>query len=160
MWRVIFSTYKKNRIGIIRAVPWSFMVSRIVTGITQIVFPYFIYYYFMNGNMNKEFGAYAEGADYMTYVVLGSALNVLAVSVLMNIGRALITELREGTLEVLLLSPAPRKNYFVGCLLEQTTRALIEFGTVLVIGALLGANLRYFFSFQTIIVALNILCVI
>lgn len=67
MWRVIFSTYKKNRIGIIRAVPWSFMVSRIVTGITQIVFPYFIYYYFMNGNMNKEFGAYAEGADYMTY---------------------------------------------------------------------------------------------
>ncbi len=40
MWRVIFSTYKKNRIGIIRAVPWSFMVSRIVTGITQIVFPY------------------------------------------------------------------------------------------------------------------------
>ena len=42
MWRVIFSTYKKNRIGIIRAVPWSFMVSRIVTGITQIVFPYFI----------------------------------------------------------------------------------------------------------------------
>ena len=81
MWRVIFSTYKKNRIGIIRAVPWSFMVSRIVTGITQIVFPYFIYYYFMNGNMNKEFGAYAEGADYMTYVVLGSALNVLAVSV-------------------------------------------------------------------------------
>ena len=154
MWRVIFSTYKKNRIGIIRAVPWSFMVSRIVTGITQIVFPYFIYYYFMNGNMNKEFGAYAEGADYMTYVVLGSALNVLAVSVLMNIGRALITELREGTLEVLLLSPAPRKNYFVGCLLEQTTRALIEFGTVLVIGALLGANLRYFFSFQTIIVVL------
>ena len=154
MWRVIFSTYKKNRIGIIRAVPWSFMVSRIVTGITQIVFPYFIYYYFMNGNMNKEFGAYAEGADYMTYVVLGSALNVLAVSVLMNIGRALITELREGTLEVLLLSPAPRKNYFVGCLLEQTTRALIECGTVLVIGALLGANLRYFFSFQTIIVVL------
>lgn len=41
----------------------------IVTGaFTQIVFPYFIYYYFMNGNMNKEFGAYAEGADYMTYV--------------------------------------------------------------------------------------------
>ena len=69
MWRVIFSTYKKNRIGIIRAVPWSFMVSRIVTGITQIVFPYFIYYYFMNGNMNKEFGAYAEGADYMTYAI-------------------------------------------------------------------------------------------
>ena len=154
MWRVIFSTYKKNRIGIIRA------GSVVIYGITDSNRGYpnrislFYILLFMNGNMNKEFGAYAEGADYMTYVVLGSALNVLAVSVLMNIGRALITELREGTLEVLLLSPAPRKNYFVGCLLEQTTRALIEFGTVLVIGALLGANLRYFFSFQTIIVVL------
>lgn len=152
MWRVIFSTYKKVRIGIIRAVPWSFMVSRIVTGITQIVFPYFIFHYFMSGNVSGEFSEYAGGADYMTYIVLGSALNVLAVSTLMNVGRALITELWEGTLEVLLMSPAPRKYYFVGCLLEQTTRALLEFGTVLVTGVLLGANLKYFFSLDAIIV--------
>ena len=52
MWRVIFSTYKKNRIGIIRAVPWSFMVSRIVTGITQIVFPYG--YHIIIGNVVYE----------------------------------------------------------------------------------------------------------
>ena len=94
--RVIWSTYKKIRIGILRAVPWSFMVSRVTTGVTQIVFPYFIYVYFMKGNLNSEFSQYADGADYMTYIVLGSALNVLAVSTLMNIGRALITELREG----------------------------------------------------------------
>lgn len=154
MWRVIFSTYQKNRIGIVRAVPWSFMVSRIVTGITQIVFPYFIYHYFMDGNLNGEFSEYASGADYMTYIVLGSALNVLAVSTLMNIGRSLITELREGTLETLLLSPAPRRNYFIGCLLEQTTRALIEFGTVLIVGFVLGANLNFFLSFQTLMIIL------
>lgn len=154
MWRVIFSTYRKNRIGILRAVPWSFMVSRVVTGITQIVFPYFVYYYFMTGNLNAEFYEYAGGADYMTYIVLGSALNVLAVSTLMNIGRALITELREGTLEPLLLSPAPRSRYFIGCLLEQTTRALLEFGAVLVVGALLGADLGYFFSLRTVTVLL------
>ena len=150
MWQVVISTYQKNRIGIIRAVPWSFMASRIITGMTQIVFPYFIYHYFMHGNLNGEFNEYANGADYMTYVVLGSALNVLAVATLMNIGRALITELREGTLETLLLSPAPRSKYFIGCLLEQTTRALLEFGTVLVVGALLGADLKYFLSVQTL----------
>ena len=116
MWRVILSTYRKNRIGIMRAVPWSFMVSRVVTGVTQIVFPYFIYHYFMQGNLQRDFGKYAAGADYMTYIVLGSALNVLAVSTLMNVGRALISELREGTLETLLLSPASRSAYFLGCL--------------------------------------------
>lgn len=66
--------------------PWSFMVSRIITGVTQIIFPYFMYHYFVHGNLNGAFHEYANGADYMTYIVLGSALNVLAVSTLMNIG--------------------------------------------------------------------------
>lgn len=152
MWQVIFSTYRKNRIGIIRAVPWSFMVSRVITGVSQIIFPYFIYHYFMQGNLDGKFSEYASGADYMTYIVLGSALNVLAVSTLMNIGRALITELREGTLETLLLSPASRSSYFIGCLTEQTMRALLDFGTVLIVGGLFGANLKYLFSFQAIFV--------
>jgi len=37
MFQVITATYKKNRTGIMRAVPWSFIVSRVVTGITQII---------------------------------------------------------------------------------------------------------------------------
>lgn len=150
MWRVIFSTYRKNRIGILRAVPWSFMVSRIITGVTQIIFPYFMYHYFIRGNLNSEFHEYTNGADYMTYIVLGAALNVLAVSTLMNIGRALITELREGTLETLLMTPMSRAAYFAGCLLEQTTRALLEFGVVMAVGALAGADLRYLFSVPAI----------
>lgn len=154
MCQVMFATYRKNRIGILRAVPWSFMVSRVITGVTQIIFPYFMYYYLMQGNLNGEFQEYANGTDYITYVVLGSALNVLAVSTLMNIGRALITELREGTLEVLLMTPMPRKAYFAGCLLEQTARALLEFGTVLAVGGAVGADLRYLFSVQAIVVIL------
>ena len=152
MANVILATYRKNRMGILRAMPWSFMVSRIITGITQIVFPYFVYWYFANGVLGEEFSSYTNGADYMTYIVLGSALNVLAVSTLMNVGRALITELREGTLEMLLLSPASRGQYFLGCLLEQTMRALLEFGAVLVTGALFGADLKGLFSVQTWIV--------
>ena len=154
MWQVIFSTYHKNRIGILRAVPWSFMVSRVITGVTQIIFPYFVYRYFMHGNLNNEFSKYVNGADYITYIVLGSALNVLAVATLMNIGRALITELREGTLEMLLLSPAPRSEYFLGCLLEQTTRAFLEFGTVLIVGVLFGAKLSNFLSTRALITIL------
>ena len=148
---VMLAVYRKNRIGILRAVPWSFMVSRMITGVTQVVFPYFIYVYYMNGKVNSAFGQYTNGADYMTFIVLGSALNVLAVSTLMNIGRALITELREGTLEMLLLTPSSRNSYFAGCLLEQTARALLEFGAVLITGAFLGAELKYLFSIDAIL---------
>jgi len=87
------------------------------------VFPYFLYLYFAKERISDDFISYTNGADYLTYIVLGSALNTLAVAVLMNVGRALITELREGTLEPLLLSPASRTGYFLGCLFEQSSRA-------------------------------------
>ena len=147
---IVWSTYKRIRTGILRAVPWSFMVSRVATGVTQILFPYFLYRYFMKGNLSPAFLRYTGGADYITYIVLGSALNVLAVSTLMNVGRALITELREGTLEVLLLAPASRGPYFAGCLWEQTARALLEFGATLLVGALLGARLGPLFSLSAL----------
>jgi len=108
----------------------------------------------MEGNLNQEYYSYTDGTDYITFVVLGSALNVLAVATLMNVGRALITEQREGTLEVLLLSPASRTGYFLGCLAEQTQRALLEFGAVLLTGGLLGADLRYLFTLSALIVIL------
>lgn len=154
MNNIIIGTYRKNRISIKRALPWSFIFSRIVGGISTIIFPYFIYYFFLNGNLTAEFNQYSNGADYMTYIVVGSALNVLAVATLMNVGRALITELREGTLEPFLLSPASRMGYFIGGLLEQTFRALIEFSVVLVVGGLLGANLAAIFSIDAILTIL------
>lgn len=154
MINIIFSTYKKNRSSIKRAVPWTFMYSRITTGVFGVIFPYFTYTFFLKGNITSEFNAYTNGTDYITYIVLGSALNVLAVSTLMNIGRALITEMREGTLEPFLLSPASRIGYFIGCLFEQTSRALIEFGVVIAAGLLLGAKPGWLFSLSTVLVIL------
>ena len=55
---------------------------------------------------------------------------------------------------MLLLSPAPRSEYFLGCLLEQTTRAFLEFGTVLIVGVLFGAKLSNFLSTRALITIL------
>ena len=150
MWNIALSTYRKNRIGIKRATPWSLIIYRIVEGFTSIALPFFIYRFFLHGAMTDDFHRYSGGADYITYVVLGLSLNVLAVSTLMNIGRALMTEMRQGTLEPLLLSPASRPGYFLGCLMEQTSRALLEFGAMLIFGFILGARLNLLFSFEAI----------
>lgn len=151
---IIIATYKKNRMVIKRAMPWSFMFSRITGGVSAIVFPFFIYTFFLSKNLNQEFSLYTNSADYMTYIVLGSSLNVLAVATLMNIGRALITEQRQGTLEPFILSPASRIAYFIGCLAEQTSRALVEFAVVIVVGAILGAELSRIFCIDSLITIL------
>lgn len=152
MHNIIVATYKKNRLGIKRAYPWSFIFGRLVGGIFAVIFPYFIYTYFFKGHLDSNFYIYTQKADYITYVVLGAAIHVLGMATLMNVGRTLITELREGTLEAFLISPASRNGYFIGCMIEQIGRSCLEFGTVLLVGWLFGAKLGKIFSFQSIIV--------
>lgn len=147
----IFSTAKKNRLIIKRAYPWSLLLSRVTNGVFNVLFPTFIYMYMFKGRVNENFFNITGTNDYITYIVLGSALNVMAVSVLMNVGRAMINEIREGTLEPFLLSNASRVGYFIGCFLEQTERALLEFFVVILVGLLLGAQLISVISMQVII---------
>lgn len=152
MLDIVLSTYKKNRITILRAYPWSFVIGRLTGGISAVVFPFLVYTYFFNGVVSDTFQTFANSSDYITYVVIGAAVHTLGVATLMNVGRALITEFREGTIEPILISPASRLGYFVGCLSEQLGRSFLEFGVVLILGAILGANLLEIISISSLIV--------
>jgi len=150
MLDIIIATYKKNRITVRRAFPKTFIFGRLISGTFTVIFPYFIYTYFLKASLDNSFYLYTKKADYMTYIVLGAAIYSLGVATLMNVGRAMITELREGTLEILLLAPASKNGYFIGCLIEQVGRSSFEFGVVLFIGWILGAELSRVFSLASI----------
>ncbi len=136
----VISTYRKNRQTVLRAYPWTLVIGRVLGGFFQILFPIFIYYFMFKSKIDSGFESVAGTSDYITYVVLGVSLNVLAIAVLMNVSRAMISEIREGTLEPFLISPASRGGYFVGAFLEQTDRALLEFFVVIIFGILFGAK--------------------
>ncbi|MGB7605447.1 MAG: ABC transporter permease [Lutisporaceae bacterium] len=146
----IVATYKKNRSTFKRAYPWTFTLGRIINGIFTIAFPFFIYTYFSQKNLNNSFTQYTQSNDYMTYITLGAAIQILGVSSMLHVGRSLIIELWEGTLAIFLLTPASRIGYLVGCLLENVTRVLIQFIIILVCGYLLGANLSGLFTLQSL----------
>ncbi len=112
---IIKATYTKNRITTLRAYPYTFMIGRITVGLSYIIFPYFIYKYLYQNTLSSDFIGYANTDDYITYVTLGTGLHILGMSTLMNLGRAFITELREGTVEPMLISPAKKIYYFIGC---------------------------------------------
>ncbi|OEH82456.1 hypothetical protein BCR26_02690 [Enterococcus rivorum] len=78
---------------------------------------------------------------YFTYAVVGILFYSLAVATLMNVGRALITEVREGTLISLLLTPYNVLSYFFGVFVEQVWRTLLEFLILLIVSLFLGAEL-------------------
>lgn len=79
--------------------------------------------------------------DYFTYATVGMLFYSLSVTILMNVGRALITEVREGTLTSLLITPYRILSYYAGAFIEQFWRAILEFLALFIVALFLGANL-------------------
>lgn len=140
MLRVLLATAKRNQIIAKRAYPWSFIFGRFVGAAYTVFFSYFAYYYLYKNQVSKQFQSLVGNADYFTYAILGASLQVFAVAVLMNVGRALINEVREGTFESLILSPGSKRQYLIGNLFEQSVRATLEMLLILLLGWILGAK--------------------
>lgn len=152
MFNIIVAIYKRNKTIAKRAFPWTLIISRLIGGFFTIIFPYAVYTFFLKGALSERFNQYSNQSDYITYIVLGSMFFILGISTMMEIGRALITELREGTLEPFLLSSASKIGYYIGCLAEQLGRSIFQVSVVLIFGIILGARIIGIFSFQSITV--------
>lgn len=135
------ATFIRNMISMIRAYPWTFFISHILSGIYTVLFAYLSYTFVFEGALDSNFNKYTGTSDYLSYVILGGALYAFAVSTLMNVSRSLITEYREGTLEALLLTPSSRKGYFIGNVTQQISRTILEIVTIILFGLLFGLSL-------------------
>lgn len=141
MIKIIKAVYIKNRRTTQRAYPYSFMISRTLGAIISIVADLMIYYLVFQKELSDEFLLDTGTNDYIAYVVLGQALSILSFATLMNVGRCLINEIREGTIDNFILSPASRIGYFLGAYLEQFGRAILEAVSVLAVGFVLGMRI-------------------
>lgn len=142
MWHTAVATLVRNQRSNLRAYPWTFTLGHIIDGLYLVLVTYFSYTYLIKGDMESRFAAYAGTTDYVTYAVIGGALNLLSVSMMMNVSRALITEWREGTLETVLLSPSSRFGYFAGTAVQQLYRCAIELAVVVAVGFAAGLRLN------------------
>lgn len=142
MFQISLAVFKKNRSTVLHAYPWSFIISRITGGIFAILFPMLMFYFVFNQQVSDKFVEYIGTNNYVSYIVLGQALDVLAFATLMNVGRCLITEIREGTLDTFLLSPASRMQYYIGAYVEQLGRSSLEYGIILLFGLFVGFKIE------------------
>lgn len=146
MYRVIKAVMIKNRITTRRTYPLSFIISRVMGAVFALLGPILLYYFVFEKNMSDRFIQATSNFNYMQYIVIGEVLNVLSFSTLMGVGRCLITEQREGTLDSILVTPMSRSGYYIGSYLEQFGRSLIEACLILVFGVIVGAKIpiKYF----------------
>ncbi|PLR92551.1 ABC transporter permease [Bacillus sp. T33-2] len=142
MWLPFSATFQRNYLVMKRAFPWSFFLGHILSGIYIIVFAYLTYFFVFHEDLNEKFVSSAGTEDYVSYVILGGLLYSFSVSLLMIVSRAIITELREGTLEALLLSPSSRKGYYLGYMAQGFMRIGLEFLAITSVGYFFGLHME------------------
>lgn len=138
MWASFSATFNRQFMTMRRAYPWSFFIGHILDGVYIIIFAYLSYHFIFQGQLNENFTSYTGTSNYLSYAMIGGMLNSFSVSLLMIVSRMLITEMREGTLEALLLTPSSRQGYFLGAAVQGLMRSCIEMIAIFSIGLFFG----------------------
>ncbi|MTI57830.1 ABC transporter permease [Geosporobacter ferrireducens] len=152
-FKTLKATMKRNFIIQLRAYPKHFFIGNLLTGLYTAISAYFMYHLFFKGNMNRSFAYYAGTGDYMSFVIVGTAVYLYVVRTCLNVSRSLITELREGTLDSIMIAPFKRIQYFLGNMLQQVVTTSGEILILMLFSIPFGVNfanfnaLSFIFSF-------------
>ncbi|SDB24766.1 ABC-2 type transport system permease protein [Pseudobutyrivibrio sp. YE44] len=149
--RVFFATIKKEFQVRLHAYPVSFMVGCILTSFYTTFGAWLMYHYFFRGHLASDFDQLSGTSDYMSYAIVGSLMYLFVVRTCLNVSRTLITELREGTLESLMLAPFKRTAYFVGNMTLQTLMTFGETAIATLIGLAFGLRVHDFCLWKFVI---------
>lgn len=143
MLRGCYATMLRTWLINLRAYRWSFFLGNLVESVLTVLMAYFIYHFLTGGQIGKDFIADSGTSDYMSFLILGTAVLNFSINVMLGISRSLITERREGTLDSLLLAPAQRLEYFVGIGIQWTLTTLCETLVMLLVAWPFGLNLSH-----------------
>jgi ABC-2 type transport system permease protein len=136
--KVLWGTLKKNLLTRYRAYPISFFIGNTLTGFYTVLGAWMMYKLLFESNLDARFVHLAGTNDYMSYIMVGSLTYIFMVRTCLNVSRSLITELREGTLEALMLAPFKRTEYFLGNMIVQTVTTSMEIMISLIIAIPFG----------------------
>lgn len=142
-FKILKATFKRNFTMQLRAYPKDFFIGNTLTGLYTVLSAFFMYQLLFKGNLDESFKSYSGTGDYMSYVIVGTALYLFAVRTCLNVSRSLITELREGTLDSLMIAPFKRVQYFCGNMLQQTITTSFEITVMIVISLFFGADFSH-----------------
>ncbi len=106
--------------------PILLFLNRLSGRIFQILQILVIYYFLFKGKTNSYFPIFTNNSDYLTFSATGVIMYGYSICILMNVGRALINELRQGTISSLFISDYSRTGYLLGVYVEQFLRSFLE----------------------------------
>jgi ABC-2 type transport system permease protein len=124
----------------IRAYPWSFFASRVISSFFTIALAYLIYAVLFQSQTAASFRIYTGTNNYLAFIVVGVGIMAYANGALLGIGRSLMIERRIGTIDSLLLAPAPLPSYLAGVMLQAALLTTLDFLIILCMSVPFGTD--------------------
>ncbi|WP_447002328.1 ABC transporter permease [Saccharothrix isguenensis] len=137
---VAAATFQRSWKVTARAYPWTYFTSTVVTGGLTVALAYLAFHAIGGGRVEAGFAAKAGSADYVGYVAVGAIAYTFAVRLILWVAKALIGEEREGTLTALVVTPARRWPYLIGCAGFSALSTLVESAAVGAVALWLGVR--------------------
>lgn len=153
--RSSYATMLRNWIINLRAYRWSFFLGNLVESVLTVLMAYFIYHVLTGAQISQDFISNTGTADYMSFLILGTAVLNFSINIMLGISRSLITERREGTLDALLLSPVHHLEYFSGIGIQWALNTIGETLLMLLVAWPFGLNLSHM-NVLTLLMALPV----
>lgn len=134
----------KYFITIMRAYPKSFFISSLLTIFFSLLYSYLLYYNVFNGSVDVSFISEINSSNYLAYIFIGLISYSYTVSIVLSVGRSLITERRQGTLESVIIAPYNRLLYFLSYAIAQVAHKSIEMLVIIPFILVFGIEINYF----------------
>lgn len=143
-FKTLNATFVRNFTIQLRAYPKDFFIGNLLTAIYTSLSAFFMYNLLFKGSLKSSFQQYSGTDDYISFVIVGTAVYVYVVRTCLNVSRSLITELRTGTLESIMLAPFHRIQYFAGNMLQQIITTSFEIIVAILVSIPFGLRFPHF----------------
>lgn len=124
--RLLMANIVKNLKQVTRGGGTVFILGRNINNFFSYLTVIFLYKYLFGGKVSIGFTKFAATQNYLLYVFLGILLVSYTHSLVTTVGRSIINEYREGSLNTLLLSLCSITNLTLSYLLQQIINMVLD----------------------------------
>ncbi|MFX0091476.1 MAG: ABC transporter permease [Candidatus Hodarchaeota archaeon] len=135
-FRIIYSTMKYRLIGFYRIFSLTSFALRFFAPLLTILIAWILFTKVF-GSTISSFNKYSQSSDYLTFILIGSAIYTYVYGTVFVLGRTYFWDQLLGTIEPRLMTPTSRTAYMIGVVLFGMLNATIDCLVVGVLGWLI-----------------------
>lgn len=114
----------------------SLLLQRIISLLTCLFLPLVLFFLVFNKNMSTQFTS-SESINYVRFLLIGMIGYSTSFSIIMSVGRSIVTEFREGTYQAYVMSGGSTLEYILIISIPSVISALLESSIVVLISLLI-----------------------